>query len=375
MASMATGGLRAEHDARPILVVTNHAPAFRIGAFALLHEREEAVFALIGGRVRHGGGAGPGAALPFPVLRPAQREIYRLAASGRHRAVVAGLSGRVAPAAAWRGARHARVPFVLWATMWAHPRTAAHLVGYPLVRRLYRDADAVITYGSHVSAYVRGKRPRGPVFEAPQAVDDAFWRGPAVPERHAPFQVLFSGRLEEEKGVAVLLDAWRRTGLAPPGAELVLAGNGPLLAHARASGLARAPGRLEPERLRNFYAGSDVVVLPSLRTRTFREPWGLAVNEAFNRGIPAIVTDAVGAAAGGLVQHGRTGLVVPAGNAEALAGALRRLRDDTGLRGRLGAAAADAVGGFTQDAWVAGVRAALAAVGVSRRTWKEGSTE
>jgi glycosyltransferase involved in cell wall biosynthesis len=127
-------------------------------------------------------------------------------------------------------------------------------------------------------------------------------------------------------------------------------------------------------RLRNFYAGSDVLALPSLRTRTFREPWGLAVNEAFNRGIPAIVTDAVGAAAGGLVQHGRTGLVVPAGNAEALAGALRRLYDDTELRGRLGAAAAGAVAGFTQDAWVAGVRGALAAVGVSRRTFKEDRT-
>jgi glycosyltransferase involved in cell wall biosynthesis len=370
---MAIGASQAAADPRPVLFVTNHAPAFRIGAFARLHEQEGAVFALIGGRLHHGGGAGPQAALRFPVLHPAQREIYGLAASGRYRAVVAGLSGRLAPAAAWRGARRARVPFVLWATMWAHPRTAAHLAGYPLVRRLYRDADAVITYGPHVSDYVRGKRPRGPVFEAPQAVDDAFWRGEADPVRHAPFQVLFSGRLEEEKGVGVLLDAWQRTGLAPPAATLVLTGDGPLLPRARASGL--APGRLDPVGLRNFYAGSDVLVLPSLRTRTFREPWGLAVNEAFNRGIPAIVTDAVGAAAGGLVEHGRTGLVVPAGNAEALAGALRRLRDDTGLRGRLAAAAADAVAGFTQDAWVAGVRAALAAVGVSRRTSKEGSTE
>jgi len=58
------------------------------------------VFALIGGDVRHGGGDGRETALPFDVLRPAQHEVYGLAASGRYRAVIAGLSGRLAPAAA-----------------------------------------------------------------------------------------------------------------------------------------------------------------------------------------------------------------------------------------------------------------------------------
>ena len=84
---------------RPVLFVTNHAPPFRVGAFAALHEREDVVFALIGGDVRHGGGAGD-ADLPFPVVRPSQRGVLRLAASGRFRAVVAGLSGRVALPAA-----------------------------------------------------------------------------------------------------------------------------------------------------------------------------------------------------------------------------------------------------------------------------------
>ncbi|MGH2950240.1 MAG: hypothetical protein ACRDPC_28910, partial [Solirubrobacteraceae bacterium] len=40
---------------RPVLFVTNHAPPFRVGAFAALHEREEVVFALVGGDMRHGG--------------------------------------------------------------------------------------------------------------------------------------------------------------------------------------------------------------------------------------------------------------------------------------------------------------------------------
>ena len=179
---------------KPVLFVTNHAPPFRQGAFKALHEREHIVFALIGGDVRHGGGAG-GGELPFPVVRPPQRGVLRLAASGRYRAVVAGLSGRVALPAAWLGARCAKVPFVLWATIWAHPRTPAHALSYLPLRALYRNADAIATYGPHVSAYVRAKGARGAVVEAPQSVDDAFWAARAEPERRAPFQALFAGRL------------------------------------------------------------------------------------------------------------------------------------------------------------------------------------
>ena len=352
-------------DPRPVLFVTNHAPPFRVGAFARLHEREDVVFALVGGRVRHGGGAGGGEPLPFPVLAPAQRAIGRLAASGRFRAVVAGLSGRVALPAAWAGARLGRVPFVLWATIWAHPRTPAHALSYLPLRHVYRDADAIVTYGPHVSAYVRAKGAAGLVVEAPQSVDDAFWAAPATARRLAPFQVLFAGRLSGEKGVEVLLRAWRTSGLSAPAAALVLVGGGPLRARAAATG-AVLPGAVPAVELRNFYAGSDVVVLPSLRTRDFREPWGLVVNEAFDQGAPVIASDAVGAAAGGLVRHEETGLVVPAGDAGALAAALRRLHGDRALRSRLGAAARAAVRPYSHDAWAAGVARALACVGAGR---------
>jgi glycosyltransferase involved in cell wall biosynthesis len=352
-------------DPRPVLFVTNHAPAFRVGAFARLHEREDVVFALIGGAVRHGGGGGR-AALPFPVLRPPQRAVLRLAASGRFRAVVAGLSGRVALPAAWAGARAAGVPFVLWATLWAHPSTPAHLLSYLPLRHLYRDADAIATYGPHVTAYVRAKGARGPVLEAPQSVDNAFWGAPATPMRRAPFQVLFAGRLAGEKGVPVLLRAWRDTGLSAPSAALVIVGGGPIRARAAATGAVRLEGYRSARELRDFYAGSDVVVLPSVSTRSFREPWGLVANEAFNRGVPVIASDAVGAAAGGLVRHEQTGLVVPAGDAAALAAALRRLHADATLRARLGAAARSAVAAYDHAAWASGMARALAAAGAGR---------
>src|SRR5919197_978660 len=179
---------------RPVLFITNHAPPARVGAFKALHEREDVVFALIGGGVRHGGGVTT-TELPFPVIRPPERAVARLAASRRHRAVIAGLSGRTALPAAYAGARAARIPFVLWATIWRHPRTPVHALSYLPLRHLYRHADAIATYGPHVSAYVRSKGATAPVFEAPQAVDQAFWSAPATPEGHADFQILFPGRL------------------------------------------------------------------------------------------------------------------------------------------------------------------------------------
>ena len=351
---------------KPVLFVTNHAPSFRTGAFAALHEAEDVVFALVGGGMRHGGAIG-GAELPFPVIRPSQRAVARLAASGRFRAVVAGLSGRVALPAAYLGARAARVPFVLWATIWRHPRTAAHALSYLPLRHIYRHADAIATYGPHVSAYVRAKGAGDAVFEAPQSVDDAFWSAPATATRQAPFQIMFAGRLEGEKGLPVLLRAWRSSGLRAPAVALLTVGDGPFRARAVATGAFCPPGPLAPEQVRSFYAGSDVVVVPSVPTRDFLEPWGLVVNEAFDQGVAVIASSAVGAAAGGLVRHEQTGLVVPAGDADALAAALRRLHDDPELRARLGAAGRAAVAqGHSHADWAAGMSRALAAAGAGR---------
>ncbi len=353
-------------DPRPVLFVTNHAPGYRVDGFRRLAEREGVEYALVGGDVRHGGGGTGAAAAALPARSVRERDVFGLAASGRYRAIVAGLSGRVALPSAYAGARRARVPFVLWATIWAHPRTPAHALSYLPLRHIYRDADAIATYGPHVSAYVRGKGARAPIFEAPQAVDNAFWSGQTSnPQRRAPFQAAFVGRMTREKGLHVLLTAWHQSGLSALHAALVLVGGGRFRAPAAATG-AVAVGPVDPPELRNFYAGSDVVVLPSIPTRDFREPWGLVANEAMNQGLPVIASDAVGAAAGGLVEHERTGLVVPAGDAAALAGALRRLHDEPALRERLGATAREAVAAYTGEAWAAGLGRALTAVGVSR---------
>jgi glycosyltransferase involved in cell wall biosynthesis len=79
-----------------------------------------------------------------------------------------------------------------------------------------------------------------------------------------------------------------------------------------------------------------------------------------HQSLPVIASDQTGAAAGGLVRHGRNGLVFKAGDADALGAALVRLRDDPDLRRRLGAQARDDVAPYTPDAWAEAMDRAVA---------------
>jgi glycosyltransferase involved in cell wall biosynthesis len=128
-------------------------------------------------------------------------------------------------------------------------------------------------------------------------------------------------------------------------------------------------GSVDTVELRSMYAAAHVLVVPSIRTATFREPWGLVINEAMNRGLATIASEDVGAAAGGLVRDGRNGLVVPAGDSDALAAAMLRLAGDRQMREEMGAAAAHDIEGYDHDAWAEGFSRALATVGVSRGRW------
>jgi glycosyltransferase involved in cell wall biosynthesis len=361
-------------DTRPVLFVTNHAPPVRAAGLAALHAREEIEVVLFGGRMEHGAvGAAP---LEVPHATVEQREVFALAASGRYRAVVSGTAGRIALPAAFAGARRAGVPFVLWTGLWAHPRTAVHLLSAAPLRRIYRTADAVVTYGPHVTAYVSARGALD-VHEAPQAVDNAFWAENAsldpkpdceCPRANLPSGVsfMFAGRPVWEKGLRVLIQAWRTSGCRALEAALVLVGVGPTPPWVPADGAVTSFPAVGPHAVRNFYGAADVLVVPSIPTRRFREPWGLVVNEAMNQKLPIIATDAVGAAAGGLVRHERNGLIVRAGDVEELSAAMVRLGSDGALRRELGRAGARDVTAYTHEAWAAGFSSALASAGAGR---------
>jgi glycosyltransferase involved in cell wall biosynthesis len=346
-------------DARPVALVTNAVPDYRREPFRLLDAAE-------GVEVIAWGESGA-----------SQIDAVRAVASGSYRAVIAGLGGRVALPGTYVAARRAGIPFVLWASLWEHPRTAAHRVSRLPMSAIYRGAGAVVTYGPHVTRYVaRHRSDAATVFDAPQAVDAGhFGRTVTDGERAAAraragataadFLLLFAGRLEHEKGIDTLIEAWRRADLGP-GARIAFAGDGPLRGAVAAAPGATALGSVDRGDLPALYAAADALVLPSIRTATFTEPWGLVTNEAMHQATPVIASDAVGAAAGGLVIDRRNGLVVPQGDGDALAAAIRAVATDPDLRDRLAAAAREDVRPYTFDAWTAGMRRALAAVGAGR---------
>ncbi|MBV9423790.1 MAG: glycosyltransferase family 4 protein [Solirubrobacterales bacterium] len=355
----------------PTALLTTFLTPYRVPLFERLAERDAVEVLCYGGGARYV----PGwfsdldaqlEAATFPARRlGGPREALRL---GRdYECVIAPFAGGAILPAAYAGARRYGRPFILWASVWAQPRSLAHAATLPLIRHIYRKSDSVIAYGEHVRRFVA--RIRGTdeeVFVAPQAVEPELF-GRAIGEDEVlAFRaehdlpegplVLYVGRVVAEKGIGVLLDAWPQVA---PEATLVLIGDGPLAGRAAAASRARLLGPLARAQLPVAYAASELTVLPSIATPRFREPWGLVCNEAMYQRRPVVATTSVGAVAGGLVRDGDTGLVVPAGDPAALAKAIDRLLIAPDLRSRLGEAGRRAVAAYTYEAMVEAIDRAL----------------
>lgn len=150
-----------------------------------------------------------------------------------------------------------------------------------------------------------------------------------------PF-IFFIGVLRYYKGLHVLVEAMRLL----PEARLVVAGEGPegrrLRALANALGdRIHFAGRIDhAEAVAHFHA-AEVFCLPAtLRSEAF----GLCQVEALACGLPIVSTD-LPTGVPEVNRHGETGLIVPPGQPEPLAEALRTILADSDLRGRLSVAA------------------------------------
>jgi glycosyltransferase involved in cell wall biosynthesis len=146
--------------------------------------------------------------------------------------------------------------------------------------------------------------------------------------------VFAAGRLAEQKGFGVLVEAAARWQGRDPVPLLAIAGTGPLTeALAGQARAARVPVRFLGQRadVPALMAAADVVVVPSLW-----EGQPLVVQEALRAGRPLVATRA-----GGIpdLTGEDAALLVPAGDAGALAGAVLSVLDDAGLAARLRAAA------------------------------------
>jgi glycosyltransferase involved in cell wall biosynthesis len=174
---------------------------------------------------------------------------------------------------------------------------------------------------------------------------DPFLATPPAPLPERPV-ALFIGVLERYKAVDVLADAWRLAARRLPDATLHLVGRGTL--H-------EVPERLVaqlPDQTRWTEALSTTEVVRALDDATVlvlpsrSEGLGRVVVEAFCRG-RGVVASMVGGIPD-LVTDGETGLLVPAGDASALADALVRVLSEHALGERLGAAAR-----ITVEPWLA----------------------
>jgi len=156
---------------------------------------------------------------------------------------------------------------------------------------------------------------------APYGVEKRTLRNP----RKGPLRVAFVGRLsEQDKQISILAEAITRLRSAP--IDFVVAGDGPDAAMFRQllgrGHRAHLLGHISPEASLAAIQASDCLVL----TSTGREGMPLTVLEARSCGVVPVLSDIPAHAA--LVDHGIDGLLVRAGDADALATALRGLAED-----------------------------------------------
>jgi glycosyltransferase involved in cell wall biosynthesis len=212
---------------------------------------------------------------------------------------------------------------------------------YPFARRVLVQTEEIAKHWAYRFL------PVSKVAVVPNFVRGAMPPPPQVGDRD-PSLILATGRLGLEKGYDVLLSAFARSGLAGRGARLVILGEGAeraaLEAQVRALGLEQAvsmPGRVsDPE---SWMARCAIFVMPSRY-----EGFPNALLEAMAMGCAALAADC-DSGPRELIRHGENGLLVPVGDEEATARAMKQLFDDAALRERLGRAAVEVRDRFSQE--------------------------
>lgn len=214
---------------------------------------------------------------------------------------------------------------------------------FPFLQRTLEAARRIVTDSRATADDVGRHFPgvRAKLRVVPLGVDPEF--APAPPDAVAAIRtalgcpdgyVLYAGTIEPRKNLALLLDAWEALGPTRRLPLLLAGGYGwhsdALVRRARALAPAgvRLLGRVDQAHLVELFQGASAFVYPSLY-----EGFGLPPLEALACGVPTVVSNA-----SSLPEVvGDAALVVDPADPHALAGALRRLLGDPGLRGELAA--------------------------------------
>jgi len=213
-----------------------------------------------------------------------------------------------------------------------------------LKRRASRACAGIAVVSEGLAATFRARLPEAPpprIHSMGVDLHGRFIPAATVPREAA--RLLFVGRLIPFKGVEVLLHALPHVLAQIPDATLDLAGDGPLrqsleqlAASLGISARVRFLGRVAQDRLPGLYQRASACVVPSVRTAEgHEEALGLVMVEALGCACPVVGSDLPGMR--DVLRHEETALVFPAGDARALAQALRRLLGDPALAARIAA--------------------------------------
>jgi glycosyltransferase involved in cell wall biosynthesis len=192
-------------------------------------------------------------------------------------------------------------------------------------------ADSAIAGSTEAAAVWRDKGYTGPLAIIPQfGVDPEIYAPEPIASRPG-FNVGYVGRLVEEKGVDLLLDALAR--LDSPW-QASIAGTGPaasaLAAQAHELGIAERvtfPGQIPGSEMPAHYRQLDALVLPSRTRPNWKEQFGRVLVEAMACGVPVVGSDS------GEIPYviGEAGLVFPEGQVDALCQHLAQLQQQPDL--------------------------------------------
>lgn len=213
-----------------------------------------------------------------------------------------------------------------------------------VAERAFAAATALLAVSEEVADWLkRFPGARGKVHVVPNGIRPERFPNqitPAMPGAAGVFTIGFVGTLKAWHGLSTLVAAFARLHASRPEARLLIVGDGPERANLEADLAARGlqpaailTGAVPPEEIPSLLASMDVAVAPYPALEHFYfSP--LKVYEYMAAGV-AVVASRVGQLEH-LIQSGTNGLLVPPGDPEALAAALRQLQENEPLRGRLG---------------------------------------
>lgn len=211
------------------------------------------------------------------------------------------------------------------------------------LRERFAKTDFYLANSEHTADRFReqfGRPVDGVVYPGVDA--DRFSPAATLAFRREPFTVLYVGRVVELKGIYDLLAAVASV----DGVHLHVVGSGEVDRLRDRAARLGATGDLSFERpvphgrLPGYYAAADAVCVPA-----HAESFGMVNLEAMACAIPVVATDVGGV--GEYAADGENALLVPAGDPDAIADALERLRSNPSLRRAIGRAARETAEGFT----------------------------